>query len=383
MFDKGLDPPSSYFQARLKTTQSKIDTIQDFIMLFGVVKDPDFQKMYDVTNNRVYQAFSGVDYLITNSGLKRADGTLMLATWASTYKTWMVKYLIDIAAPAWTWVSTTRDDLETQLNVDTTVDPATKAAQLQLLAGIKTAPGFSRSYFKCGFALTWQTGKLDIRDLKGFNFHIKRDGTCSLNSQSQSSSTTASSTAAGFTSISVSTQPSVPPFPLTTIATLYVATTSGASSTSSQDPSKSITSTCIGNQIQGNCIEASFPSETPYSGIQSPVCQKVDSTADDYLRVNADKTKQAAADYCKVLAQSNVVLDAQASPPKPYSVKDAAENGGQLVLSVLFDVSGCPTDKSQTNLDFTKLSAMECQNNFCLDFSEACESFMFGLCMMV
>ena len=380
MFDKGIDPPSYYFKkARLQTTQQKINTIQDYTMLFGVIKDPDFQKMYDVTNNRMYQAFSGVDYLIINNNLKRADGTPMSATWAESYKTWTTQYLIDIAAPAWTWASTTRDDLETQLNADTTTDPATKAAQLNLLTEIKTAPGFSQSAFVCDFGLTWQTGRLNIRDLEGL---VKRDGSCSLNPQSQSSSVAASSTAAASTSVLSSTPISVLSPSMTTIATSYLPIISSASPISSLAPSKATgTSTCIGNQIEGNCIEASFPSETPYSGIQPPVCQKVDSASDDYLRVNSDKAKQAAADYCSTLSQDNVVLDAQASPLKPYSVPGAAENGGQLALSVLFDVSGCPTDKSQMTLDFTKMTATECQSNFYLDFSEACKFLCFLVCV--
>ncbi|KAL2059596.1 hypothetical protein ABVK25_000889 [Lepraria finkii] len=128
---------------------------------------------------------------------------------------------------------------------------------------------------------------------------------------------------------------------------------SSASPTSSLAPSKATgTSTCIGKQIEDSCIEASFPSETSYSGIQPPVCQKVDSASDDYLRVNSDKAKQAAADYCSTLSQDNVVLDAQASPLKPYSVPGAAENGGQWALSVLFDISGCPTDKCTNDAGF-------------------------------
>lgn len=83
-----------------------------------------------------------------------------------------------------------------------------------------------------------------------------------------------------------------------------------------------------------------------------PSARKVDSASDDYLRVNSDKAKQAAADYCSTLSQDNVMLDAQASPLKPYSVSGAAENGGQLALSVLFDVLGCPTDKCTNDAGF-------------------------------
>ncbi len=349
MFDKGIDPPSVYFRKRLINTETKIRTIQEFIMLFGIIKDPAFQKMYDETNNRVYQAFSGVDYSITNKTLQRADGTPMSATWASTYKTWMTAYLVDIAAPAWTWASSTRDDLETQLSADTTTDPATKATLLKQLADIKSAPGFSQSYFQCDFGLTWQPGRLNIRDLQGFDSHMKRDGTCSLSSPSQSLSFTTNSTTTESTSIPVSVS-----VPSTTITTSYVGSSSGTTSPSSPTPNTPTTSACSGNQIEGDCNEVSYPSGAPYSGSQSPVCQQVDSTVDIYLRVNSVKAKQAAADYCNALARNQVVLDAQATAPKSYIVPDAAENGGQLILSVIFDNSSCPTGSSQTTLDFTK-----------------------------
>ncbi len=42
-------------------------------------------------------------------------------------------------------------------------------------------------------------------------------------------------------------------------------------------------------------------------------------------------------------------------------------------MDVLFDVEACPKDKSQTTLDFTKLSAEECQSDFYLSISEYCK----------
>ncbi|KAL9104827.1 MAG: hypothetical protein Q9163_000275 [Psora crenata] len=139
----------------LKDRQTKIDTIQDFIMLFGVIKDSDFQKMYDVTKNRIDQAFSGVDDLIMMNCLKRSNGTPIPATWAEDYKNWMTQYLADIGRPAWTWASTTRDELETEILADKTTLAETKDAQLKQLADIKLHPGFSNTAFVCDFGLTW------------------------------------------------------------------------------------------------------------------------------------------------------------------------------------------------------------------------------------
>lgn len=374
MFDKAIYPPSARFtKARLKNTETKIATIQDLVMLFGVIKDADFQAMFDVTNNRVYQAFSGFDYLVTNNSLKMSNGTGLSATWASKYKTWMTNYLAEIVTPAWTWASATRDDLETQIRSNTTIDPDVKAAQLAKLAYIKTDPGFSQSAFICDFALTWQPGRLNVRELYSSEPKVKRDGTCSL---APSPSDTVSTTAIEHTQVSLSTPATLSPPSLSTPTTSDTVVFTDSPSISFATIITTTPSACTGNYVEGNCIGASFPSELPYSGIQGPVCQKVDSTPSSYLRINSDKAKQAAADYCDALAQQGVVLDAQATAPKPFSVPNAAENAGQLVLSVIFDVSACPTDKSQIKLDFTKMSATECQNNFYLFISEVCMFFL-------
>ena len=155
-------------------------------------------------------------------------------------------------------------------------------------------------------------------------------------------------------------------------AIAYFASMSSASSSSSP-VSSSPPSQCSGNQIQGNCTEASLPSTPPFSGPQTPVCNKVDASTYDYLRVNATQAENAAAEYCSALTQAKLILNDQSSPPNPYHVAGAAENGGQLVLSVLYDNSSCPTDKTSSTLDFTSLSAEECQNDFNGILSQFCK----------
>ncbi|KAL6716103.1 hypothetical protein ACLMJK_005669 [Lecanora helva] len=108
------------------------------------------------------------------------------------------------------------------------------------------------------------------------------------------------------------------------------------------------------------------------SRIQPPICNKVDDTQNNLVRINADKAKQAAADYCARLASEKVVLDSGSSGPNPAIINDAAENNGQLALTVEFDVAGCPQDKSMSAVDFTKMSSDECQQNFYLSISELC-----------
>ncbi|KAL9628096.1 MAG: hypothetical protein Q9164_007394 [Protoblastenia rupestris] len=165
LFGKDILTPSGYFtRLRLTTPQTKINTIQDLIMMFDIINtDADFQRMYDVTNDRIYQAYAGLDDFITTNALQRADGTQLPATWAADYKDWMNGWLVEIAEPAWEWASTTHADLTTSLSADTTLDATAKAAQLKQLADIDSDARFSRANFVCDFGLSWTPGSLVIR----------------------------------------------------------------------------------------------------------------------------------------------------------------------------------------------------------------------------
>ncbi|KAL6714324.1 hypothetical protein ACLMJK_007747 [Lecanora helva] len=129
---------------------------------------------------------------------------------------------------------------------------------------------------------------------------------------------------------------------------------------------------CQGNQIEGSCTEGHYPTLAPYSGAQQPICNKVDDDQNDYVRINDDKAKQAASDYCNNLKSGGVVLSATSDSPKPGTVAGAAEKGGMLSLTVQFDVAGCPTDKSMSTIDFTKMSSDECVQNLYQTVSTDC-----------
>jgi hypothetical protein len=124
--------------------------------------------------------------------------------------------------------------------------------------------------------------------------------------------------------------------------------------------------------VQGSCVQASLPSSSPDSGIQQPVCYKVDDPSTLYLRFNIDKAKEAASAFCASLISRGVVLDAQHTTISPYIVSGAAENNGSLALTVLFDVDSCPTDKSMQSVDFAKLGQTECENDLFVAISEVC-----------
>ncbi len=53
-FNSGLGG-QSYLTARGGTIQWQIGSLQDILMMFEVMRDPDVMAMYDSTNNRIYQ----------------------------------------------------------------------------------------------------------------------------------------------------------------------------------------------------------------------------------------------------------------------------------------------------------------------------------------
>ena len=144
------------------------------------------------------------------------------------------------------------------------------------------------------------------------------------------------------------------------------------SSSSTAAPSQS--GICQGNQINGACTGASYPTLAPDSGIQPPVCNKVDDPQNSLIRINSNKAKQAAADYCASLASNKIILGAGSDAPAPATIPGAAENNGQLALTVQFDIAGCPADKSSSTVDFTKMNSQECQQNFFTSISVVCAS---------
>ena len=115
-----------------------------------------------------------------------------------------------------------------------------------------------------------------------------------------------------------------------------------------------------------------LPSPTPYSGTQGPSCDKAAGSGSPNPRINIKQAENGASKYCVALAQSGVVLSADNTSPKPFVVPGAAENNNDIALLVLFDVSACPTDKSSSTVDFSKLSVQQCQADLFSAVSEAC-----------
>lgn len=116
---------------------------------------------------------------------------------------------------------------------------------------------------------------------------------------------------------------------------------------------------CVGNQIQGDCIQGHIPEKDDFSGPQMPVCNKWP----DSPRVNKDKAFEAATRYCKELADAGFVLEEGGTSRVPYSLKDAAEDGGAVALTVLYFKQSCPQDESTDVFEFSG-NEEKCVENF-------------------
>lgn len=161
------------------------------------------------------------------------------------------------------------------------------------------------------------------------------------------------------------------------IATTTLSVCTNLAIASATSPAAAAATTCVGNQIQGSCVQAHLPSSTPDSGPEAPVCNKVDTTdKDSLLRINDKKASDAASTYCDNLISAGTVLDSSSTAPAPGIQDDAAENGGSLSLAVLFDAAACDpgTADADQKVDFKALGRDTCYQNLYTSISQYCES---------
>lgn len=143
-----------------------------------------------------------------------------------------------------------------------------------------------------------------------------------------------------------------------------------ASSTTEPSPSSAVA--CVGNQIEGSCSQASFPSSTPDSGLMTPICWKVGTN--NNLRFNASQAAQGVADYCATLISSNTIINAQHTAPVDGTVRGGAEKGGTIKLNILFDVNSCDpgTSTADQKFDFAAMGQDTCYQNLYTALANAC-----------
>lgn len=175
IFGQGLGTNPYYIKNRANTFQNQIGALQDACMAFAVLSQPEVKALYDLTNNRMYQAFLGVDALITNNALKDSSGAPLQANWGSSFKTWMTDYLGTISGDAWTWAEAFLSQLQEDTNNDATLSDEQKISQLRQLTWIENSPLWGEDQFTLDFGLTWTVGTLALRSL------MKRDDSCPLN----------------------------------------------------------------------------------------------------------------------------------------------------------------------------------------------------------
>ena len=188
MFANGVIPASQYFTAdRLNSVDHILATLQDFILLFsrstrlkglGLLRYPEIQTSFDVTNDRVYAALQMIDHTITVNGLTRGNaGGPIPATWAQDYKNWMTKYLQDIVTPVWQWCDRTAMSIKPRLN---------NQQQKDTLETLKRY--LVQADFSIDFALSWTTIVLPREDIQGGDLCIpSASSTKAMVSQSSTS----------------------------------------------------------------------------------------------------------------------------------------------------------------------------------------------------
>lgn len=133
------------------------------------------------------------------------------------------------------------------------------------------------------------------------------------------------------------------------------------------------TPTCVGNQVESNCIAATLPSATPFSGPQGPSCAAADGGQKGTSpRLNATVAQEAASQYCQNLIDAKIVLSESGTNPKPGTEIGKAENGADMVLTVMFDKTTCPVDQSASELDFAAIGLDACYDLLCMPVEEVC-----------
>lgn len=155
IFGQGLGTNPYYIKNRANSFQNQVGALQDACMAFAILSQPEVKALYDLTNNRMYQAFLGVDALITNNALKDSSGAPLQADWGSSFKSWMTDYLGTISGDAWTWAEALLSQLQEDTNNDATLSGEQKTSQLRQLTWIENSPLWGEDQFTLDFGLSW------------------------------------------------------------------------------------------------------------------------------------------------------------------------------------------------------------------------------------
>ena len=341
------------------TNEKIVQGLERQAIIFNLFSsDSGIQSMHDQTNNRIYQAFLGLDNYISTNKIQRANSRGDITKqFGPAFKAWYGQLLSNTGSAAYGWASSQ----VSRLNSDPSVPDCLKKA----ISAFQYSPLYGTTKFQIDQShLSWVATPLALnkRDVFG------RDGACTVSTKTSTTPSITLSTvisqmsgSSALPSSVASSSPSSSQSSSTASSSTATSSSVTSSATSSTTPSSSASASsasaiCIGNQVQGACVAGSLPSATPYSGTQGPSCDKAAGSGSPNPRINIKQAEDGASEYCVALAQSGVVLSADNTSPKPFVVPGAAENNNDLALLVLFDVSACPTDKSSSTVDFSKLS---------------------------
>ncbi|KAL8968309.1 MAG: hypothetical protein Q9197_004949 [Variospora fuerteventurae] len=82
---------------------SQLKAVQNFVLLFRMIKDTGFHEIFDITNNQVYSAFAAIEQAIQDLKILRSNRNSLPHDWAAEYLKWLEAYLNRISGPVWTW----------------------------------------------------------------------------------------------------------------------------------------------------------------------------------------------------------------------------------------------------------------------------------------
>ena len=90
---------------------------------------------------------------------------------------------------------------------------------------------------------------------------------------------------------------------------------------------------------------------------------------------NDTQAAKGAADYCTELISAKVILSSSNAAPASAYVANAAENGGYIAFSVLFDVDTCGpnTLAAQQQLSFASFGQDQCYQYLYTALAQTCE----------
>ena len=373
MFSQGYS--DSRFNNIYNTNEKIIQGLERQVIIFNLFNsDNGIQSLHDQTNNRIYQAFLGLDNYILRNNIQRANRRGDLTKqFGPAFKAWYGQLLSNTGLAAYGWASSQVVRLDS--------DPSVPDCLKRAIGTFQSSPLYGTTKFQIDQShLSWVATPLALnkRDLFG------RDGACTASTNTSTTPATTLSTVSSQTSGNssmpasvASSSPSSSPSSSTSSSSTAARSSVTSSATSSTTPSSSAlvssgSATCTGNQVQGTCVAGSLPSATPYSGTQGPSCDKAAGSGSPNPRINTKQAEDGASKYCAALAQGGVVLSADNTSQKSFVVPGAAENNNDLALLVHFDVSACPTDKSSSTVDFSKLSVQRCQADLFSAVSEVC-----------